>query len=107
MATGIRTNWDYRLMRKETSKKYAIYIILFSIYILLSLLDVDKNLWGLPFNNLIIFFIVIIFGLIPLGGLVNAYFFTYRLETSRDKIRIVKESFKCLKKWLSDRLITQ
>ena len=90
-------------MRKEPckeSKKYAIYILLFSVYILLSLLDVDKKLKESSLGNIIGFFFVIIFGLIPLGGLVNSYFFTYKHESMKVKIRIVKDSFKCLKKWL-------
>ena len=90
-------------MRKEPckeSKKYAIYIILFGIYVVLSWLDADKELEVSSLGYIIGFFFVMVFGLIPFMALVNAYFFTYKHKSMREKIRIVRDSFNCLKKWL-------
>ena len=90
-------------MRKEPckeSKKYAIYIILFGIYVVLSWLDADKELEVSSLGYIIGFFFVMVFGLIPFMALVNAYFFIYKHKSMREKIRIVRDSFNCLKKWL-------
>ena len=86
-------------MKKDRSKMYAIHILLFSVYVLLSLLDVDQKLDELPFGGLLGFFIVIIFGLIPFSVLIDAIFFRYWNDPMEEKIEILKNTVSYLKKW--------
>lgn len=87
-------------MKKDRSKMYAIHILLFSVYVLLSLFDVDQKLDDLSFGGLLGFFIVITFGLIPFSVLLDAIFFRYRSNTTEEKIKIVKNIVGHLKKWI-------
>lgn len=87
-------------MRRDPSIIYAILLLSLFFFFLYGFFDIDEMLETSTAGKMVNFFVLLLFGILPILGLIQATLYEYSNTQPRERLAIVKRTMWHLWQWL-------